>query len=430
MAYVLFRWEKYEHGYTFLGIYLGAPVLLIAVSVCMLKLVLPGWRLKLSLLAGSIIFATLLIESYLAFYGNIDLRVIKARASGIQFDQRSKKQMINDLRAEGRRAYPTIHPRLSLKELEANELHSIHSVDNQETIPLGGIASVTTVYNRESGQWVVYESDEYGFRNPAGTWKHDRFDLGVVGDSMAHGAGLFDGKDFVSLLRSCYPRTVNLASGANGPLTAFAAVHEYCTILKPRFVVYFYYEGNDLSNLSEEKNVPLLMRYLEEESWSQDLYAKKDAINSVLLNFVEKEIRKSDSRQARKLFQIFSLHHLRQRIGLSSGRQPELQPDLALFETVMQRMREEPKAWEGTFVLAYLPAWERYKNPDTYHVYRREVLEILRKNGIPVVDLHPVFQKQADVFSLFHFGLEGHYNQVGAQLVADEVRKVLESLYQ
>jgi len=80
--------------------------------------------------------------------------------------------------------------------------------------------------------------------------------------------------------------------------------------------------------------------------------------------------------------------------------------------------------------VAYLPAWKRYKNPDNYHMYRSKVLNILKKNKIPVVDLHPVFQKLNDVFSLFHFGLEGHYNKTGAQLVAEEVRKGLKSLPQ
>ena len=108
-----------------------------------------------------------------------------------------------------------------------------------------------------------------------------------------------------------------------------------------------------------------------------------------------------------------------------------------LFEAILQQTREEVKAWGGEFVIAYLPTWGRYKNPDDYTIehrshykYRKEVLNIIKKNNIPLVDLHPVFQKQNDVFSLFHFGLHGHYNKNGAQLVAEEVRKGLKSLSQ
>ncbi len=426
---VLFRWKQYEHGYTFWGIYLSIPVLAIIMSLCILKLVSPGWRLKLLLLAGSMVFSTLLIESYLEFFGNnMDIRVVKARASGVRFDQRSRREIVNDMSAEGKLVYPTIHPRISLKRQETNGIHSIHNIGNREVLPLGGISSVTTVHNRESGQYLIYESDKHGFRNPVGTWEHDRFDLGVVGDSFAHGAGLHDGKDYTSLLRPHFPSAINLAYDDNGPLLAFATVCEYFRELKPRFVVYFYYEGNDLGNLNEEKKAPLLMRYLKRESWSQDLNEKQGEINNALIAFVEKEIRKNDGQQS-KILRVLKLQNLRMRIGLSSGGQkPQLKPDLALLETIMQRNREEVKAWGGTFVVAYLPSWNRYKEPDGYNVYRREVLKILKKNDIPIVDLHPVFKKQVDVYSLFHFGLEGHYNQSGAQLVANEVRSVLESL--
>lgn len=431
LAFVLSRWDLYTHNYTFWGTFIGIPVFVILLSICILKLVSLDMRMKFSLLVGSIVFANLLIESYLNFYGNTDIRVIKALSSGVVFDMRSRKQVIKDLRKKGSLVYPTIHPSLSLKKSDSKDLHSSHSVNNREILPLGGISSVSTVHNRESGNHLIYESDEHGFRNPAGTWELDSFDIGVVGDSFAHGAGLPDGNDYVSLLRQYFPNSINLAYDDNGPLLAFATVHEYFSILKPRYVIYFYYEGNDLNNLNREKRSPLLMRYLNEESWSQDLFAKQDAIDAALKDFAEQEIRKNNVSHVNTFRKIFTLSNLRQRIGLISGHEdPKLQPDFVLFESIIQRNRDEVKAWGGTFVLVYLPSWKRYGDPDDFHVYRKEVLAIMKKNSVPIVDLHPVFQKHADVFSLFHFGLRGHYNQVGAKLVVNEVRKALESLSQ
>ena len=101
-----------------------------------------------------------------------------------------------------------------------------------------------------------------------------------------------------------------------------------------------------------------------------------------------------------------------------------------LFEAILQQMSEEVKAWGGNFAVVYLPAWDRYHTPHTYNVFRDNVLNILKKNNIPLVDLHSVFEKQDDVFALFHFGLDGHYNKMGAQLVAEEVRKGLQSFSQ
>ena len=133
----------------------------------------------------------------------------------------------------------------------------------------------------------------------------------VLGDSFAHGAGLQDGEDAVSLLRADFPNSVNLGNGGNGPLTALATLREYGPKLKPHVVVYLYYEGNDLSDLSKEEESPLLMRYLEDPSRSQNLHARHTAINATLLHFGEK--------QMRKYYVEFPLARLRQILTLSNS---------------------------------------------------------------------------------------------------------------
>jgi len=434
LATVLIRLEHHAQDWVALGIYLVIPVLLFVTAVGILRLAAPLQRLNLSLLGASIVFSVFLIEIYLELYGQVDLRAIKAFASGVPFDQRSRKEVIETLRNEGRRAYLTIHPRPLLEKSEMSEWHSILKIENQEVLPLGGIASVDSVYNKESGQWVVYRSDEYGFRNPEGIWRHDGYNLMVIGDSFAHGAGLMDGEDIVSLLRPHFPHSVNLGNGGNGPLTVFATLREYGLKLKPQFVVYFYYEGNDIRDLEKEKKSPLLMRYLEDPSWSQNLYARHSVVNKTLLNFGEKQIRKYYVEYPlSRILEVLTLSNLRGRIGLihavkiTKQKPQKLEGNLVLFEAILQRMNKEVQTWGGTFVVAYLPAWDRYKTPDKYHMYRNNVLNILEKNNIPLVDLHPVFERQNDQFSLFHFGLDGHYNSIGAHLVAEEVRKSLNS---
>jgi len=307
------RWELYAHNRLILVMYLCAPVFLLAMAMVMLKVVTLSQRLNLTLLMVAVMSSIYLMETYLAFNSDVDIRAIKALTSGITVDERyKKKSVIEELRNEGRQAYPTIHPVHLLKQSGRNEQHSILKIGDQEVLPFGGVASATTVYNRESGQWVIYESDEYGFRNPTGIWKNNNFDLAVVGDSFAHGAGLLEGGDIVSLMRTSSPTSVNLGNGGNGPLIAFGTLREYGSKLQPRFVVYFYYEGNDLRNLNHEKQVPLLLRYLREKSWSQNLYEQQDTINTMLHEFGEKQVRKYyvEDRLA-WLRQIFTLSRLR-----------------------------------------------------------------------------------------------------------------------
>ena len=144
-AIVLIRLELYAHSWVALEVYLGAPVLIFLVAVGMLKLVEPLQRLNLSLLAASVVFSTFLVEIYLGFYGHVDLRSKKGLASGVQVDSRSRKEVIEQLRNEGRRAYLTINPVPLMEKSEMNEQHSILRIEDQEVLPLGGIASVDTV---------------------------------------------------------------------------------------------------------------------------------------------------------------------------------------------------------------------------------------------------------------------------------------------
>jgi len=88
---VLVRWELYSHNWVSLVVYLGAPVLLILTSMGILKLVGEHQRMNLSLLAFSIVVSLLLIETYLAFFGHVDIRLMQALAIDVQFDHRSRK---------------------------------------------------------------------------------------------------------------------------------------------------------------------------------------------------------------------------------------------------------------------------------------------------------------------------------------------------
>jgi len=136
LAIVWIRLELYAHSWVALGVYLGAPILLFVVAVGMLKLVAPVQRLNLSLLAASVVFLAFLIEIYLGFYGHVDLRSIKGLVSGVQVDPRSRKEVIEDLRNDGRRAYLTFHPLpfFLLEKSEKNGWNAIFSIENEEIL--------------------------------------------------------------------------------------------------------------------------------------------------------------------------------------------------------------------------------------------------------------------------------------------------------
>jgi hypothetical protein len=84
-------------------------------------------------------------------------------------------------------------------------------------LPLACISNVTTVFCNESGEYIIYRSDDHGFHNSSGLWDKEQADIVALGDSYAHGACVPSEQGFVSVIRSRYPATVNLGVNGDGP---------------------------------------------------------------------------------------------------------------------------------------------------------------------------------------------------------------------
>lgn len=131
---------------------------------------------------------------------------------------------------------------------------SVLTLDGTEVFPHGGMSNKVTAYCNESGTHEWYESDEHGFHNPKGVWSAAQIDVVAVGDSYTQGHCVASDTNFVALIRQRYPRTLNLGINGQGPLMTLATLRDYGLSLKPKIVLWFFYEGNDMTDLAEEKS--------------------------------------------------------------------------------------------------------------------------------------------------------------------------------
>jgi hypothetical protein len=242
------------------------------------------------------------------------------------------------------------------------------------------------------------------------------------------------------LIRRRHPATLSLGLGGNGPLLELASLKEFLPLLKPKVVLWAYFEKNDWTELRNEARSPLLLRYLK-SNFRQDLVSIQADLDQALLAYIEKETRKALLRlQARnnpnsfdKWTAIAKLSALRSGLGLaSSQRKSEEQnaptdgtADLALFCAVLQNAKAAVETWGGTLYFVSLPPWERYAIPPSAEQNREEVLETVTNLKIPIIDLHATFQSHGDPLSLFPFRRSGHYNLAGNQVIADAALKRL-----
>jgi hypothetical protein len=360
--------------------------------------------------------------------------------SQTEIDTRNKLEVIDDLRKEGVDAWPLVIPYFFT---ESNRLLS----DKNRIFPLGGISNKTIVYCNESGQYGIFDSDEHGFNNPKGLYEKNSTKLLIIGDSFAIGNCVKPGEDIAGQLRDMGINTLNLGNGGNGPLIELAILKEYAESLQPEIVLWIYYEGNDLHDLKRERNVSILIRYLQDD-FSQNLIIRQIEIDTVLINYVNQQwkneldrphikkriinqpLHMQKQKRSENRRKIIALGNLRDRLGLtskdsqtqnpSSERITSYKTQLSLFSEILEIADHRTSGWGGKLYFVYLPTMERYLNGNNSGSFfdRDEVLTIIHKLGIPLIDFHNILNKHPDPLSLTPF-LGAHYNAEGYKLISE-----------
>lgn len=374
-----------------------------------------------------------------------------AKTLGLEFDGRTKHQLVEDLLSRGVDAVPSIFPRGLLQKRSDGTLKSAIHLNSTEILPLGAPANKLIVVCNEGGRFLTYRSDEHGFNNPQTLWNHRSIDIVALGDSFAQGWCVAPDKSFVGLIRERYPATVNLGEQGNGPLIELASMREYGQILKPKTVLWFYFE-NDLQDLNRERHSPLLSSYLR-KGFSQDLFSRQQEIDRVLIEYIKtsrdtnavlmklEEISalvRDPSQLSTGIDNIVRLGHLRQTLGLVQGQdrtpfsdaQPSsadneltrsMAPLIELFNEILFEAKTSVERWGGRLYFVYLPGWHRYAAGQLGSPDRDAVMHVVAKLALPIIDVHQVFRAQKDPVSFFPLRVNGHYTEEGHRLVAQYV---------
>ncbi len=369
-------------------------------------------------------------------------RIKEERSSRTSFDARTRLEVVHDLRKQGIHAFPDVFSAVLFQSTAKGVIRSIFTAEQEEFLPLASVSDVTTVFCNESGEYIIYKSDEHGFHNPPGLWHTRPTQVIALGDSFAHGACVPTDKSFVSGIRARFPATVNLGVNGDGPLAMLATLKEYGAWLRPAVVLWFFYEGNDSRDLDgREKYSPLLRKYLE-PAFSQGLIHRQPEVDQALTAYLDEAMQLQEN--SFSIEEFLKLHHLRKSLKslldkpaaqdglpgeliefLETNAAPAKQEDVELFRAILDESRATVTTWGGRMYFVYLPTWARYRIPDLASQDRDTVLRIVKELGIPVIDIHEAFAQHPDPLSLFPSRRHAHYNIEGHHLVAQEVLKRL-----
>ena len=367
----------------------------------------------------SLVFALYFFELYLVYQKNDYIRIYE-KETGEVYDTRSKIEVYKELKKKDKKIVVDVSPFNFLKT-------------KSNILPLSGISNSNTIYCNENGYFSLYQSDRYGFNNPDKEWDETKIEFLLVGDSNVHGACINRPHDISSVLRSLSNKPVlNLAYGRNSSLIEYAVLREY---LQPNVknILWFYYEGNDLTELKDELRSKILFKYIENTKFNQNLKNKQNIIDemgfrliSQKFDAIEKSPIKKQNNSLRNIINFFKIYSSRELISknfikFKTKPKKEIFP-VSEFKEILKMANELAIKNNSKLYFIYIPEYSRYRNKDYDNNLYLQIKETIQDLEISLIDLHlELFQKTKDPLKFYPFQRSGHFNILGNKSIAKVV---------
>lgn len=358
-----------------------------------------------------IFFSTLIsLYSFEAYLNLSDNNIMKKKIklyeeSGKDFDTRTVKQVYNDLKKTDKKASVKVSPLTYLK------------LKDIEIYPLAGVSNSKTVYQNENGYYMIYRSDRYGFNNPDKEWNSEEIEYLLIGDSFAHGAAVNRPDDIASQLRILSSRnTLTLGFSGNGPLTEYAALREYA----PKNIknIIWLFTENDIPGLGYELENKILIKYLKNLKFTQNLKSRQEEINRLARKMISINSIKVLKFDILKFLKIYEIRNLLLKQDLTSEIY-SLKIPTELIK-ILELTKEYTENIGAEFYFVYLP-YEKFFDKN-YELSNYEgVKKIIKDLNINFIDINNVFDREDNPLDLFPFKMPGHYTPDGYRKVAKEI---------
>lgn len=344
-----------------------------------------------------------------------------AVSQGLAYDGRLPSEVVAELRSQGVDAVPGFAQ--GVIEVPA----FAGAMQERGLLPLSNAANAVVVECNEGPGFFKFRSDDYGFNNPPGLARGP-IDVAVIGESLALGHCVPPSTSTVDRLRAHFPRTANFAVASSRVLSQLAVFREYVEPLQPPVVLWFI--NMNYAQPRHESRRPMLIRYLEDPSFSQGLRERQSEVDAFVRDVGVPLARERDARLRAELDaptqfpvdRVLKFDEIRGVVGFKSlvGR-PPVEPNLAYFRRVTELVTETAEQWGGRLVVVMLPSYELSLG-EPHAVARYEaVSRALEDQAVDVVDGPAVFASDPEVVELFTLGIDNHPNERGHAVLAQAI---------
>jgi hypothetical protein len=325
--------------------------------------------------------------------------------TGLDYDRRTLNEIYVDLKKQDKNTSVKVPTGVYLNN---NDL---------EIYPFSGIANSNTIYQNENGYYMIYKSDRYGFNNPDEEWDAKEIEYLLVGDSATHGAAVNRPHDIASRLRTLSKKNViSIGYSANGPLREYGSLKEYYSKNVKKIVWLF--TDNDLADIKKELNNSILIKYLKDKNFSQNLKANQKRIDELGKEMIEVANKKHTSF---KLFRFIKLYELRNKLFNKHKPDKNRNKLPEEFFQIIKYARDFSIQNNSEFYLVHLPIRRYFNHKDDIEIYN-DLKKNIKTLNINFIDIHEeVFQKELNPKKLFPFEMLNHYNEEGYRKVAEVI---------
>jgi hypothetical protein len=350
-----------------------------------------------------------------------------ARARGITYDARVPMEVVRDLQRKGMNAVPGF----TLASLADSGV--ARAVRERGLVPLSNVANALVVECNEGIGYLQFHSDERGFNNPPGL-SAGPVDVAVIGESLALGHCVAPSTSAVARVRARLPRTADFGIAGSRVLSQLAAFREYVEPLRPAVVVWIV--NVNFAEPRHERAQPILMSYLSDPSFSQNLRERQDEVDSFMREMMlplheqgDRGLRERLDRAASfPLDRVIKLREVRRAIDFGSAtRRPPEAPDLSTFELAVDRVTGTVSQWGGRVIVVVAPNYDiSLGRPQDVARYEA-VLESLEDEPVTVVDGAALFAAEPDYLSLYTLRMDNHPSERGHAVLGEALLAAIDS---
>jgi len=300
-------------------------------------------------------------------------------------------------------------------------------------LPLSGYKNSTILLCiDENNKPIFYLSDKNGFNNKMDNIVNDFL---LIGDSYVQGMCVNNKNNLNAQFKKHNYITTNLGMAGNGPLLEYATFIEYQNEYEYQDIILFITPDNDFYDLSNEKKNKILMKYINEENFTQKIeeneLSKIEIINSY---FGKKTERIFNDFLSIYHFNLKELGNTLEKIfkkeNLTSNVPNYLEDDLIdlLFLRILNGFNNDAKNKNKKFYVVFNGLNPDILYPNTENenelnrIYIKDKLKKLKiylnKNNIPYYDFNEYIIKnynKANITTLFKKinGQWDHYTEKG-----------------